>query len=301
MSKVKGKPFELVIISGKGGTGKTSVAASFAVLSKPVVMSDCDVDAADLHLILQPEEELYREQFYSGHKAVINPDKCTDCGACLQHCRFGAISVKDNRHFIEHLECEGCGLCVHICPEKAIDFPESHSGEWQISKIRTGHMVHAKLGVGAENSGRLVSLVRKNALKIAEENDIGMIVTDGPPGTGCPVIASITGAGMLLIVTEPTLSGQHDLERVLKLADHFKIPAAFCVNKWDINPDQTAVMEKAAEEMGAIKAGRISYDKGFTDAQIVNKAVVEIDASSADEIRDIYQKTLSIARDLGRY
>jgi MinD superfamily P-loop ATPase len=285
-SKVK----ELVIISGKGGTGKTSITASFAVLAGFPVLADCDVDAADLHLILSPTIR-ERHEFRCGNEAVIRPDDCTGCGRCLEVCRFGAITTVDDggSYVVDPVACEGCGVCVRFCPVQAIDFPETLCGEWMVSKTRFGPMVHARLGIAAENSGKLVSTVRREARRLAEENGHGLILVDGPPGIGCPVIASLTGSTQTLMVTEPTVSGEHDLERVLKLARHFGIPAAVCVNKWDLNPGMTERIEALAVCSGARIAGRIRYDRAVTLAQIQQKAVVEIDVPSAGDIRRVWE------------
>ena len=285
---------ELVVISGKGGTGKTSVTASFAALAEKSVLVDCDVDAADLHLLLQPQIRR-REVFRSGHEAVIRTADCVGCGACQAQCRFDAIrpSADGMTFSVEAVGCEGCGVCVRLCPVKAIDFPERVGGEWFVSDTRCGPMVHARLNPGGENSGKLVALVREEARKLAKAKDLNLILLDGPPGIGCPVIASITGASQVLIVTEPTLSGLHDLERVLGLTLHFEIPAMVCVNKWDINPAQTEAIEKRAVEQGAWVAGRIRYDPSVTGAQIAGKSAVETNASEAGlDMRSIWN-TLS--------
>jgi MinD superfamily P-loop ATPase len=288
---------ELVIISGKGGTGKTSVTAAFAVLADKPVMADCDVDAADLYLVLHPDVK-QRTVFTSGHEAVINPDGCTGCGLCEEYCRFNALKYTEDAdgrktYSVDAVACEGCGVCVAFCPVKAIDFPDRVCGEWMISETRVGPMVHAKLGVAAENSGRLVSLVRKESTRIAEETGREIVITDGPPGIGCPVIASLTGASQVLVVTEPTVSGAHDLERVLKLTNHFDIPASICVNKWDLNEEMTQRIEKRSEELGAKIAGRIRYDRGVTMAQVEGKAVVETDTPSSEDIKAVWN-SLSI-------
>jgi len=283
---------ELVIISGKGGTGKTSVAASFAVLADRSVVCDCDVDAADLHLVLEPTIR-ERHEFRSGHTAVIRQDACIACEICTEFCRFDAVktqaSDEGNLLFsIDPVSCEGCGVCVRFCPVNAVDFPEQLSGEWFLSDTRCGPMVHARLGVAAENSGKLVSTIRREARQLAEKKNYQIVIVDGPPGLGCPVIASVTGASQVLIVTEPTVSGEHDLERVLSLARHFEIPAAICVNKFDINEEMTKQIENKARSAGATVAGRIRYDTSVTRAQIQKKAVVEIDAPSADDIKQIW-------------
>ena len=281
---------EIVIISGKGGTGKTSLTASFAVLAGRSVVADCDVDASDLHLLLRPTVRA-RNEFMGGHQAVIRQDACTRCGVCLEYCRFGAV-IKDDgdeAYSIDPVSCEGCGVCVRFCPEKAIDFPERLCGEWMISETRCGPMVHARLGVAAENSGKLVSLVRREARHIAEEQGLTLVIVDGPPGIGCPVIASVTGASLVLVVSEPTVSGEHDLERVLALTRHFEIPAAICVNKWDINPEMTDRIEEKAILAGAKIVGRIRYDNEFTKAQLLERTVVETKAPSLEDITQIWE------------
>jgi MinD superfamily P-loop ATPase len=285
---------ELVVISGKGGTGKTSLTASFAVLAGNAVIADCDVDAADLHLVLAPRV-LERHEFRSGREAVIRIKECVGCGVCRDYCRFDAIgtigvAASGQEFSIDPFSCEGCGVCVRFCPAKAIDFPEKVCGEWMVSETRCGNMVHARLGLAAENSGKLVSTVRREARRIAEENGNGLIIVDGPPGIGCPVISSLTGASRVLVVTEPTVSGEHDLERVLALAKHFSIPAAVCVNKWDINPEMAGRIEKKASGSGAGVVGRIRYDSAVTAAQMQELAVVETDAPSAVDIRQVWEQ-----------
>jgi MinD superfamily P-loop ATPase len=285
---------ELVVISGKGGTGKTSLAASFAVLAKRPVIADCDVDAADLHLVLSPEVH-ERHEFWSGHEAVIREDLCRGSGVCRALCRFDAVrkteaSDGQARFIIDPASCEGCGVCVRFCPEEAIEFPQRLCGEWMVSDTRCGPMVHARLGVAAENSGKLVSTVRSNARQIAEERDRALVIVDGPPGIGCPVIASVTGASLALVVTEPTVSGEHDLRRALLLARHFDVPAAVCVNKWDLNPEVTERIEAMSRDVGACIAGRVRYDSSVTRAQMQQRAVVEIDAPSGEDVRLVWER-----------
>jgi len=285
---------ELVVISGKGGTGKTSVAAAFAVLADRPVIADCDVDAADLHLILSPQVK-ERHEFRSGHEAVVRQQDCIRCGLCTTHCRFDAVKMTETvpgepAFSIDPVACEGCGVCVRFCPVQAIDFPERLCGEWMVSETRCGPMVHARLGVAAENSGKLVSTVRREARRIAEEEHRPLVIVDGPPGIGCPVIASVAGASQVLVVTEPTVSGEHDLERVLSLARHFTIPAAVCVNKWDINPEMTERIENRARESGARVAGRVRYDRAVTCAQLQEQAVVETSTPAAEDIRHIWHE-----------
>ncbi len=285
---------EIVVISGKGGTGKTSMVASFAVLAHRPVIADCDVDAADLHLVLSPRIR-ERHDFRSGHEAVIRQDDCVGCGACLAYCRFEAVKINGKAageavFSIDPFSCEGCGVCVRFCPLEAIDFPERRCGSWMISDTRAGPMIHARLGVAAENSGRLVSLVRREARRIAEEGNHLLIIVDGPPGIGCPVIASVTGASLVLVVTEPTVSGEHDLERVLSLARHFGIPAAVCVNKWDLNPEMTRKIEDHARRAEARIVGRVRYDRSVTLAQMQGQAVVETDAPSVEDVQHIWSQ-----------
>ena len=286
---------ECVIISGKGGTGKTSVTASFAALSAGrAVLADCDVDAADLHLVLTPKI-VESTDFRSGYEAVIRSETCTGCGTCADLCRFDAIHyVKrpfgKTLYEVDPVACEGCGVCVRFCPAKAIDFPERLCGVWMLSETRCGPMVHARLGAAAENSGKLVATVRQEARCVAAERGLPLIITDGPPGIGCPVIASVTGADRVLVVTEPTVSGEHDLARVLQLARHFEVPTFVCVNKWDINPEMTERIEQAALKAGATVAGRIRYDRAVTAAQRAEQAVVETDAPSAEDVRNVWRQ-----------
>jgi len=278
---------ELIVISGKGGTGKTSLIAAFASLAENKVLCDADVDAADLHLIMNPKV-IRQTDFQSGNTAVINKDQCTECGLCREMCRFNAISAE---YKVNPIDCEGCGVCVHFCPEDAIDFPVSTCGEWFVSNTRFGPMVHARLGIAEENSGKLVSLVRQEARKLAEAKNLDLILTDGPPGVGCPVIASIGGASAVLIVTEPTVSGIHDMERVAQLASHFKVPAMICVNKFDLNVELTREIENYAEEKEIACLGRIPFDPVFTKAMIQAQTVFEYDGRSTvgEAIRGTWQ------------
>lgn len=283
---------EIVVLSGKGGTGKTSVAASLAVLARDAVVVDCDVDAADLHLVLAPVVR-ERHEFRAGRQAVIRFDDCSGCGLCLARCRFGAVrppaaAQPALSYAVDPAACEGCGVCVRTCPEGAIDFPERVCGEWMVSDTRCGPLVHARLAAAAENSGKLVSTVRGEARRIAVASGRPLVIADGPPGIGCPVIASVSGASQLLVVTEPTVSGEHDLARVLSLARHFGVPTAVCVNKWDLNPEMAERIESGARVAGAAIAGRIRYDCEVTRAQIAARAVVETDAPAADDIRRLW-------------
>jgi len=267
---------EIVIISGKGGTGKTSIIAAFASLVENKVLCDADVDAADLHLIMDPEVKEHHD-FESGHTAIINHDKCTECGLCRDLCRWDAIS---EGFVVDSIECEGCGVCYYFCPEKAIDFPLNTCGEWYLSETRFGPMAHARLGIAEENSGKLVTLIRQEGKKLAEKNNLDLLLTDGPPGIGCPVIASMGGAAAVLIVTEPTVSGRHDMERVAELAAFFKIPAMMCVNKFDLNPSQGEAIEAFARERDISVIGRVPFDPAFTKAMVQGKTIVEFDSQS---------------------
>ncbi len=280
---------ELVVISGKGGTGKTSVVASFAVLANDAVIADCDVDAADLHVVLSPEF-MESHTFVSGHEAVIRPGDCGATGTCHEVCRFDAVSRDDHtgRFVIDPLACEGCGICFELCPNRAIDFVERTCGEWFVSTTPSGPMVHARLGIAAENSGKLVSTVRHEARRVAVGRRCTTILVDGPPGIGCPVIASITGATGVLVVTEPTVSGAHDMERVLELVNHFDVPAAVCVNRWDLNPDGAERIESRAADLGAVITGRIRYDPAVTRAQVEGRTVVDLGGEAAEDIRVVW-------------
>ncbi len=289
---------ELVIISGKGGTGKTSLMAAFSSLAVNSVLCDADVDAADLHLILKPSV-ISRNDFKSGKTAVINNDLCTECGLCREMCRWDAIGAT---YEVNTLDCEGCGVCVHFCPEAAIEFPENTCGEWFVSDTRCGPMVHARLGVAEENSGKLVTLVRREARKLAVDRQHALILTDGPPGVGCPVIASIGGASAVVIVTEPTVSGQHDMARVAQLADHFNIPAMVCVNKFDLNLGLTREIETYAAEKDIACLGRIPLDPVFTEAMIQAQTIFEYHTGSKAEqaVTEIWQR-LSTTINLGYF
>jgi MinD superfamily P-loop ATPase len=281
---------ELVVISGKGGTGKTSLMAAFASLAKNKVLCDADVDAADLHLLMDPEIKK-RYDFQGGGIAVIDPDKCTQCGLCRELCRWEAISEAFE---VDSIECEGCGVCVDFCPEQAIEFPLSTCGQWFISDTRFGPMVHARLGIAEENSGKLVTLIRQEAKKLVEKNKLDLLITDGPPGVGCPVIASIGGATALLIVTEPTVSGLHDMERVAQLADHFNVPAMVCVNKFDLNTGQTQAIEKLAKEKKMAVLGRIPFDPVFTKSMVQGKTIFEYNSESTvgQAVKQIWKKII---------
>ncbi len=281
---------ELVVVSGKGGTGKTSITAAFAGLAGNSVLGDADVDAADLHLLMAPDVQK-RTDFMGGCKAIIRAEVCTACGKCRELCRFAAISED---FVVDEISCEGCGVCVDLCPEQAIDFPVQKCGEWFLSATRFGPMVHARLGIAQENSGKLVSLVRRETRKMAEEKGFNLILTDGPPGIGCPVIAAIGGATALAIVVEPTVSGLHDMQRVADLAAHFRVPGLVCINKFDLNRQMSGRIEEytAARKMRLV--GHIPFDQVFTRAMIAGQSVLEYDPDSpaAQAITKVWQEIL---------
>ena len=272
---------EIVVISGKGGTGKTSVTAALAALAPNCVLADCDVDAADLHLVTSPRVQ-QEQEFIGGRRAVIRQQDCRGCGRCFQLCRFGAVEKngQDGTYRIKPAFCEGCKVCVQFCPAGAIDFVDAVNGRWFISETRFGPMVHARLGIAQENSGKLVSLIRKEAKKLAEKQNRDWILVDGSPGIGCPVIASLTGADFVLVVTEPTQSGRHDLLRILQLTDHFNVSTAVCINKVDINPEMTREIEQTAVEKKLSVMAKIPYDPSITKAQIEAENIIEYNPGS---------------------
>jgi MinD superfamily P-loop ATPase len=265
---------EILIISGKGGTGKTSLTAAFAHLSSGAVLCDLDVDAPDLHLILRPATGV-PTAFESGFEAVIDPQQCTDCGTCAQMCRFQAVRRRGDSFEIDSIRCEGCGVCVHFCPEKAIAFNPKTCGRWNISESRFGPLVHAQLYPGGENSGRLVALLRREAKALAERTGAALIVSDGPPGIGCPVISSLSGQDLAVIVTEPTPSGLHDLQRIVELCDHFKVPAAVLINKYDLNARMAEEIRTFCREKRIGLLPEIPHDDLFVHAMVQGLAVTE--------------------------
>ena len=277
---------QVTIISGKGGTGKTSLTASFAALARRKVLADCDVDAADLHLILQPKIK-QRNDFYSGKVARIDPELCTECGICEAVCRFDAI----HNFVVDDVACEGCSFCAHMCPEDAIEMVTRRSGEWFISETRYGPMVHARLGIAEENSGKLVTLVRNQAKMLAEKEKLDYVLVDGPPGVGCPVISSITGVDLVVAVTEPTLSGIHDLQRVLQVAGQFRVPALVVINKYDLNREMSDRIAQFCDENGIPLVGKIPFDTVMVDALMHRLPVVEYSRNGTSQvIREIWAR-----------
>jgi len=267
---------EIVVISGKGGTGKTSITASFCVLgAADLVAADCDVDAADMHLLLKPDLQ-QGEDFYSGESARIDPDACIACGKCARACRFKAIDVRDGTYAVNPLNCEGCGYCARVCPTQAITNHPEKAGVWYVSRTRPGFtMVHAKLGIGSENSGKLVAHVKKQAKIRAEAEGKQYVLVDGSPGIGCPVVSSLSGADFVVLVTEPTVSGIHDLKRVYELVRKFNIPAGCIINKADINADMTEQITAYLQEQNIALLATLPYDEDFTRAMVAERTIVE--------------------------
>ncbi len=267
---------EILIISGKGGTGKTSLTAAFAHLAagQQTIICDLDVDAPDLHLLLTPHH-ISEHAFHAGNEAVIDPDNCSRCGICVDMCRYRAISRQNGQFIVDPIRCEGCKVCVTFCPEETISFPEKHCGTWYTSSTRFGPMVHARLFPGEENSGRLVTLLRQEAKKTARQKNLELLISDGAPGIGCPVISSLSGVDAVVLVTEPTPSGRHDLERVARLCDHFRIKTGIIVNKADINKDATEKIAAYCRTKGYPLLARLPYDPVITEAMVQQKAVTE--------------------------
>jgi len=287
---------ELVVVSGKGGTGKTSVVAAFATLAERKLLVDCDVNAADLHLVLDPRIR-YWEDFCGGRRARIMPKFCTGCGKCQDLCQFGAVLQdgrgdcgKEGSYWIDPVACKGCGVCVWFCPQKAIAFEDAENGKWFISDTRYGPMVHARLSVAEEDSGKLVSLVREQSRRIARAQGLDLVIIDGPSGIGCPVIASMTGADLVLVVTDPTSVGAYDFGRIAELITHFGIPTVVCINKWDLNAQMTDFIEAEAQRRDIHVVGRIRYDSAVTRAQVMKASVVEYTAGAVtQDIRGLWR------------
>ncbi|MCF7916609.1 MAG: ATP-binding protein [Candidatus Omnitrophica bacterium] len=278
---------EIVVISGKGGTGKTVVTAALASLAKDKVMADCDVDAADLHLLLQPKIK-EEGKFRSGATAVVDKNKCIACGKCLEVCRFSAISPDFT---IDPIACEGCAFCSNVCPTLAIQMKENLSGQWFVSDTRFGPFVHARLAIAEENSGKLVALVKKKAKELAKAKKASFIIVDGSPGIGCPVIASLSGADCALVVTEPTLSGLADAKRVINVAKHFRIPVKLIINKFDLNLAVTKKIANYCKEGNIGLLGKLPFDKTVVEAITVQKTLLEASSENMKKtIRDIWLK-----------
>jgi MinD superfamily P-loop ATPase len=292
---------EIVVISGKGGTGKTSIVAAFAALAKNAVFADCDVDAADLYLVLAPDIKQTHD-FSGGKRASVITEKCVGCGRCEKVCNFNAPvfngpanDVVGKTYTIDPIACEGCSVCVQFCPVNAIKFENVINGQWFISNTRFGPMVHARLKPTEENCGKLISLIRKQAKQIATEQKKDLIIVDGSPGIGCPVIASISGADFVLAVTEPTVAAQHDLNRVIELTEHFKIPTAICINKFDINREVAKAIEDKVNQKSLKVIGKVAYDIAVTKAQIAAKSIVEYPSDSLkDQVISLWESVLDM-------
>ena len=283
-------PRELVVISGKGGTGKTSMVAAFGALAGGSVIADCDVDAADLHLVLEPV--VGHENPFSGRdQALVDGDACIACGRCEHVCRFDAVApAPGGEYVVDPIACEGCGLCRHVCPTDAIDMEPVINGAWMVSDTRFGPLVHARLGVAEDNSGKLVALVRNEARAVAEERGLPLVIVDGSPGIGCPVISSLAGAHFVLVVTEPTVSGRHDLARVLQVVRQFRLPFAVLVNKADLNVALTGQITAEAERAGAVFVRRLEYDPAVTRAQVRGVDLVTFGAPAATAVREVWDE-----------
>lgn len=290
---------EIIVISGKGGTGKTSLTGAFAHLATNKIICDLDVDAPDLHLLLQPRRE-HEEEFYSGHEAQIDGPKCDGCGLCVSMCQFGAIRENGAGFTVDPVRCEGCKVCVAFCPVAAIGFPEKHCGQWYLSSTRFGPLVHAQLFPGAENSGRLVMVLKQQARNLAKARGADLVLCDGAPGIGCPVISSLSGAHLAVAVTEPTPSGRHDLERVAGLCGHFQMPLAVIVNKHDLNPEETDRIEVFCGEQGYPVLGRLPHDPLVTQAMIQGLVVTELPESDFSRELRLAWTRIGEAAGLGR-
>ena len=286
---------EITILSGKGGTGKTSIAAAIASLASNAVFCDNDVDAADLHLILKPDiREVYN--FNSGDKSVIETGKCSGCGLCIEYCRFGAITRESSGvPSINKFKCEGCRLCERICPNEAISMISSFNNQWFISNTRFGTLIHAHMGPGEENSGKLVTQLRETASTIAKDTGADIIVNDGPPGIGCPVIASLTGTDIVLLVTEPSVSGLHDAIRMSELVQSFHLPLFVIINKCDINLELTDEVEQTFKEKNVPVLGKIPFDMNVVEALVEGKSIIEFSpgCTASNIIRLAWEKLIS--------
>ncbi|MCB9018272.1 MAG: P-loop NTPase [Bacteroidaceae bacterium] len=286
---------EIAIISGKGGTGKSSISAAFATLQNEIVLADCDVDAANLYLLFNPVcDEEYA--FVSGQKAVINQEKCDSCGACIDYCRFDAIVEKNHKVTVLETLCDGCILCSRICPREAINIVNEDKSRMYAGYFQNGRMVYGRLAPGEENSGRLVNLVREKAKQIAKNAGIPNIIIDGPPGIGCPVISTITGVDVVVIVTEPTLSGLHDLKRTLEITAGFKLHTNVIINKFDINPDMTSRIETYCNQTGIQVIGKLPFDPLIVEAMVNCQSITDYapDSDISKLIRNVYSKIISV-------
>lgn len=267
---------EIVIISGKGGAGKTTFTGAFAQLADNAILCDLDVDAPDLHLLLDPQVK-QKIEFWSGNEAIIDEESCQGCNICADMCRFDAIEQVDGVCRVKPFYCEGCKVCVQFCPADAIAFPQKHCGDWYVSETRFAPMVHAQLYPGEENSGRLVTELKKRAKSMAEVQGLELVLSDGAPGIGCPVIASLAGTDMAVVITEPTPSGLHDLERVAELCDRFRTKVAVIINKWDVNPEMAETIETLCRDKDYAVICRVPHTRSVVDAMVEGKVITEHD------------------------
>ncbi len=290
---------EIVIISGKGGTGKTSLTGAFAHLAASKIICDLDVDAPDLHLLLHPARE-QEEEFHSGYEAEIVGEKCTGCGLCASMCRFGAIRLDERGYSVDPSRCEGCKVCVTFCPSEAILFQQKRCGHWYVSSTRFGVLVHAQLFPGEANSGRLVMVLKQKARELAKSLGKELVLCDGTPGIGCPVISSLSGTHLAVAVTEPTPSGRHDLERVADLCKHFRVTFAVIVNKYDLNPDEAAKIEEFCRAADYPVLARLPYAPVVTGAMIQGEVVTELPETDFSRgVRRAWAKIEELVRRVG--
>ena len=285
---------EIVIISGKGGTGKTSLCAAFAALARNAVLCDLDVDVPDLHIVLNPRDG-ESHLFMGGNKAVVREADCVGCGQCSSLCRFDAVTMRDGKACISELDCEGCGVCVALCPARALDFPEARCGDWYIGDTRFGPFLHAVLVPGQENSGKLVTLLKREARELAKKTGRETILCDGSPGIGCPVISSLSGATLAVAVVEPSLSGRHDFDRVARVCSHFRVPIGVIVNKASINPGETERIRAYCEREGHTLLGTVPFTTDITAATIEGKAVTETSSGISATLATIWDKIDALA------
>ncbi|MHC1598555.1 MAG: ATP-binding protein [Candidatus Methanofastidiosia archaeon] len=282
---------EIVIISGKGGTGKTSIVLAFASITDNIMLADCDVDASNLHVVLCPEE-IHKEPIVGSYNAVISKKLCCKCGLCIENCNFNAINTD---YDVKQELCEGCGVCEYVCPEKAIHLEPHTAGTLMLSKTRNGLLSHVKMGYGEEGSGKLITAVRSQARKTAKSNGSNIILIDGPPGIGCPTIASVTNTKLAIIVCEPSLSGKWNLERAIELVSQLNVKCAVCINKYDINNTITGEIYDLCESKNVPIIGKIPYDLVMVKAITERKSIIEIDDDTISPIMyDIWEKTMAL-------
>jgi MinD superfamily P-loop ATPase len=285
---------QIAVISGKGGTGKSSISAAFATLNGEVVIADCDVDAANLYLLLNPSDE--EEQVYIGsHKAVIDQNLCSGCGLCVDYCRFDAISRHDDSVTVDGISCDGCFLCSRICPENAINMVPEDTSRLYSGSFRNGKMLYGRLAPGEENSGKLVNMVREKAKQISVEHNLETIILDGPPGIGCPVISTITGTDKIIIVTEPTISGLHDLQRAAALVMQSDRKPYVIINKWNLNPVISNQIREWCDDNNISLAGSLPFDRKMVEAMLQGKTIAELAPENeiSIELKRIWNKMLS--------